>query len=161
MKKLSHLSVLAAVLCAGSSAYADSGFLNRVNKPYISLNAGMNMVDNTDFNFSTTTNVENEYDDGYVITGEAGYNFGKFAFIDNVKLGFEIGYLQNEIDVHNIGGAAQAGSTGDLNTLTFLANMYHEFDTGTRFVPYYGVGVGIAMVEADGFGVSAAPTALD
>ena len=153
---------LIVAIIASSPALAQT-FSERVGKPYISVDIGVNEVDDTSFNFTTGVDVKNEYDRGYVVTAEAGYNFGQFLFIDNVKLGAELGYSENDIDVHKISalGGKQSDSTGELSATTLLANMYHEYDTNTRFVPYYGLGVGFAKVDAQGFGVPAAPKALD
>ena len=163
MKKL--LLATLPVMCFASPAYAQSAvdFDDRKNRPYVSFGAGFNELGDTDFNFATGVDVENEYDTGYSISGELGYNFGELLFVDNVKLGLELGYTENDIDVHNIAalGGAQPSSTGDLSAFTILANMYHEYDTGTRFVPYYGLGLGVAIIDAKDYGVAAAPQALD
>lgn len=136
-------------------------FEDRIDRVYTSIYAGINSVDDTSFNFTTGTDVGNEYDNGYTISGELGYNFGQFSFIDNVKLGVELGYTSADIDSHSIGGVEQAGPTGRLKGTSLLANMYHEFDTNTAFVPYYGVGIGAFMADAGDYGIEAAPNALD
>lgn len=152
-----------ALALSTTAANADEmvAFEHRIHTPYFSLNGGVNDLDDTEFNFATGVDVDNEYDSGEVINAELGYNYGPFYFVDNVRLGVEVGYSENDIDSHSIGGADQASSTGDLSALSVLANMYHEFDTQTRFVPYYGLGVGFASIDAENYGVATAPDALE
>lgn len=156
MIKQATFALTTAMLCTAASA----DFNDRIGTQYVNLAVGANMLDDTDFN-STAGTVETEYDTGYVLSAETGYNFGQLYFIDNVKLGLEVAYSQNDVDVHSVGGADLAGSTGDLDTFTFMANMSHEYDTGTKFVPYYGLGIGIAAIDANDFGVEGLPGVLD
>lgn len=160
-KNILRSFLLSLAITASVPALAQQvNFEDRIDKPYVSLNLGLNTVDDTIFNFATGVDVGNKYDNGFVINGELGYNFGQYSFIDNVKLGVELGYSINDIDSHTIGGAAQAGPTGDLRGTSILANMYHEFNTNSAFVPYYGLGIGAIMVDADEFGIGAVPNAL-
>ena len=154
---------LALGVCAlfTASAQSQPSFNDRIGKTYLQLNAGAVKQDDTDFNVNAATNVENEYEDGYIINGAVGRNFGSLAFINNVKLDVELGYSSSGVENHNINGAATAGSYGDLNVTTLTANMYHEFDTGTRLVPYYGLGIGAANVETSSFGTAATGVVLD
>ncbi len=159
-------TTLAISLLAGFAATAAQAndhmpkFEDRFKRAYGSINAGVTSVEDTSFNAAPGLNVNTDYDNGYVVTGEVGYNVGKFFFIDNVKLGVELGYGENEVDGHSAAGANLSGSDGDLQVGTLMANMYHEYNTGTRFVPYYGLGVGLARIDADNFRTSGG-TALD
>ena len=160
MLKQTTFALTTAMLCTAASA----DFGDRVGTQYVNLAAGASMLNDTDFEAGTAIaplTVDNEYDTGYVISAETGYNFGPLYFIDNVKLGLEVAYSENDIDVHSAGGTDLTGSTGDLDAFTFMANMSHEYDTGTKFVPYYGLGVGVAAIDANNFGVDALPNALD
>ncbi len=160
MIKQATFALTTAMLCTAASA----DFNDRIGTQYVNLAAGASMVSDTDFEAGTALvplTVDNEYDTGYVLSAETGYNFGQFYFIDNVKLGLEVAYSQNDIDTHSAGGANLTGPTGELDAFTFMANMSHEYDTGTKFVPYYGLGVGIAAIDANDYGVNAVPNALD
>jgi OmpA-OmpF porin, OOP family len=161
MKTTLLLALLATI--SSVAAQADDhmpNFDDRVKKMYGSINAGVTSVDDTDFSAAPNVNVSSDYDEGYVVTGEVGYNVGKYFFIDNVKLGAELGYASNDVDSHSVGGTNLAGADGDLNVATLMANMYHEYNTNTRFVPYYGVGIGLGRIDADGYRAAGA-TALD
>lgn len=143
-----------------SSDYSDS-FRERFNTTYISVNAGINDTDENDFNFSASTPVETDYDTGWAISGEVGYNVGPYAFIDNVKLGVEAAYLQNDVDTHIAGGNTLTNAEGELGVTSLMANMYHEYDTGNAIVPYYGLGIGLANVDADNYRTTQTGTALN
>ena len=42
-----------------------------------------------------------------------------------------------------------------------LFNGYYDFSTSSAFAPYVGGGLGVANIEAEGFGVDAIPVVLD
>ncbi len=141
--------------------YFSDAFNRRIGKAYTSVNVGLSSVDDADFNFTPGVDVETDFDSGLHGSVEFGRNIGPVAFIDNVKLGLEASYAENEVDSHQAGGVQLSGSDGDLKTGTVMANMYHEFNTNSRFVPYYGVGVGAAYLNADNFRTNATGKALD
>ncbi len=48
-----------------------------------------------------------------------------------------------------VGAATQKGLQSNIQTHTVLFNFYYYIDTGTRFVPYLGAGLGYALSLAD------------
>jgi len=48
-----------------------------------------------------------------------------------------------------VGAATQKGLQSNIQTHTVLFNFYYDIDTGTRFVPYLGAGLGYALSLAD------------
>lgn len=165
MKKMMVTVAAGVALLASGAAQAKwegtGSFEDRFQTPYVSGSFGWNWTQDADFNYATGVDVESEFESGYAIAGEVGYNMGPVGFIDNNKLGIELGFLRNDVNDHNSSALALNGSTGELNATTLMANMYHEYNTGTQFVPYYGVGIGMAEVEADGFGTNQTGLALD
>lgn len=157
------LFMMFGVVLTGNTALAGEMFQSRAYTPYVTGGIGVGIVQQTDFNFATGVDVGNDYENGFLAYGEVGFNFGKVGFIDNLKIGFELSRSKNDIDVHTIPalGGEQPNSTGDIVVTTTMANMYHEFDMDTRIVPYYGVGLGITLLDTSNYGVQAAPRALN
>jgi opacity protein-like surface antigen len=48
-----------------------------------------------------------------------------------------------------VSAATQKGLQSNIQTHTVLVNIYYDIDTGTRFVPYLGAGLGYALSLAD------------
>ncbi len=76
--------------------------------------------------------------------GVAFSMFGGYALGNGLRLEGEIAIRGNEFD--HLDGS---NLNGDLLSLAFMANGFYDFDTGSAFVPYLGLGIGVAVVEAD------------
>lgn len=131
--------------------------------PYIGFAGGVNLLNDSDFDILAGVNVDNEYDPGYAIAGFLGYDFGPVWSLGGVRVEGEISYRLNDIDVHSVGalGGDQPGSDGDASALAFMANVYHDFSTETRFQPYFGGGLGVAIIDFSDYGIAAVPDVLD
>jgi opacity protein-like surface antigen len=110
--------------------------------------------------FTTNTEVigsisgELEFDTGSVVNGAVGYSLGA------IRLEGAISYQKNDLDTWNVTSVTLGGTTfsgiavpltmkGDISTLGFMINGWYDFDTGTKWVPFIGGGVGIAKVNID------------
>jgi OOP family OmpA-OmpF porin len=82
---------------------------------------------------------KNEYDWGWGLLGQVGRSFGP------LRGELELGWRNN--DVEKVNGAK---SNGDMDSWTLMTNLYYDIRTGTSWTPYLGVGVGGAMLDADG-----------
>jgi outer membrane protein OmpA-like peptidoglycan-associated protein len=86
---------------------------------------------------------EAKFDDwDWTTAGQLGYAFG-----NGFRAEGEFGYRPNDVDsVSNVTGAS-----GDLSTMSFMANLLYDFHIGNfPLTPYIGVGIGAARVHADG-----------
>ena len=68
------------------------------------------------------------------------------------------------IDAHKAGAAAAVTGepqaiVGDFSMLAFMANVDYDFDTGSRWVPYVGGGLGVATISVDTETDTGTPTA--
>lgn len=72
---------------------------------------------------------------GYGVLGQAGYGFGP------VRVEGELGFRRNNLSsfTNSTGDFSPDGSIGGVSG---MANIYYDFDTGTRFTPYLGGGLG-------------------
>lgn len=165
------LAALAVVLVSfGASAYAGDG-------PYVGVGGSLSILNDASVTApagdypaldgnATTKN-------GFAIRGMAGY-----AFPSGLRVEAEIDYRRhktNRIDVKSPGGLVELpaggnflnlpeptqqaiitgleGTThtvkGNFSMLAFMANVDYDFDTGSRWVPYVGGGLGVAKISID------------
>ena len=104
---------------------------------YISGDVGVTRVPNEDFVGTPIT-----YDLGFAAGGQIGYAFG------GPRVELEYSYRFNS--AHTIGSADGAvDATGSLRASALLANFIYDFDTGSKWVPYVGLGLGAANVQAN------------
>jgi len=91
------------------------------------------------------------YNLGYSAGVQAGYAFG------GPRVEFEYNYRNNGASVI----ASQQGNqsaTGSLTSNNFMVNALYDFDTGSQWVPYVGLGLGVADVSANNIHSSAPVT---
>jgi len=104
---------------------------------YISGDVGVTRSPHQDF-----VGVPVTYDVGFAAGGQIGYAFG------GPRVELEYSYRYNS--AHTIGSAdGEVDATGSLRANAFLANFIYDFDTGSRWVPYVGLGLGAANVQAN------------
>jgi opacity protein-like surface antigen len=90
--------------------------------------------------------IDTEFDSGFGFEAAMGYDFGMF------RAEGEIGYRKNDIDTFSAMGVSLTGG-GDIDTLSFMANGYLDFENQTAFTPYIGAGIGYAKVSANDISV--------
>ena len=153
---LSSALFAAATLGVSSDALAlNEGFYGALN---------LSVVDqqDTNFDYAPGARIDTSFDTGYGVSGSYGYDTGKVWSLGAFRPEIEVGYNKSDVDGHTLnGGSTLDGSAGDVDTFYLMANVIHDFDTGTSFLPYAGVGLGYAHVSYNGFGVSAIPDVLD
>lgn len=140
-----------AVLILGAQAASAQGF-------YFSLQAGPSFLQSADnVDRGTALDIESKYETGYAVGGALGYAFGNGLRVDG-----EISYRRQSVDrleIRSDGGlGASLGSpvsfngatlqtTGSETSLSFMANGWYDFRTGTALTPYVGGGIGLARVS--------------
>jgi outer membrane autotransporter protein len=87
-------------------------------------------------------------DTGWGVTGAVGYKWPKF-----LRTEMEFSYQKNAVNAGHVGGAKVAAS-GNAETFGLAVNGYHDFQTGTRFVPYVGAGLGGNRESLNGMSVN-------
>ena len=71
-----------------------------------------------------------------------GYSFG------GPRVEFEYNYRNNGANTIATQGGTQS-ATGDLTANSYMLNVLYDFDTGSKWVPYIGLGLGMADVKAN------------
>ncbi len=118
-------------------------------------------TDVKDFDFQAATGTLNtEFDNGYGFGAAIGWRLREIGTGNRLRGEAEVSYRSNDVDTHKLNGSALAGATGDIESTAAMVNVFIDFSEQSSFSPYIGGGLGIAHVEADGFGVSAIPNVL-
>ena len=161
-----------ALVSFGVSARAADG-------PYVGIGGGISILNDSDVTAPAREpypplNAEAGLDAGFVVKGTAGY-----ALTNGLRVEGEIGYRKNNLDGMNVKSpgslvelAAPATTTyanlpshfqmaaqnavtgtqslsGDISVLTFMSNVYYDFDLGSGWKPYVGGGLGVASVSLE------------
>ncbi len=126
---LAAASVIAPA--AGAAAADPDGW-------YFTAGTGLNFVpDLTIKNSVATANpAKVESNLGMTIVAGGGYAFEPF------RVEGEIGWRSNGIDKVTTPGLGSASGSGEIEPWSFMVNGYYDFDTGSKFTPYLGAGIG-------------------
>ena len=82
------------------------------------------------------------YDLGYSAGVQIGYAFG------GPRVEFEYNYRNNGAStIYTVNGTQSA--SGSLTSNNFMLNVLYDFDTGSKWTPYIGLGLGVADVSAN------------
>lgn len=148
MTKYTTASLLGsfAVLVAASAHAADV-------PAYISLKAGASF-ESLDNMKNTTPNITNpaavsttsQSDTTALVGVAAGLNFKQWGAPVRGEVEYDyrsdLGYNPNP---NYVNAATPTKSTNNINSQTLFFNAYYDIDTGTKFTPFLGGGVGIAF----------------
>lgn len=138
MRKLQSVSLALGVLALLTPFTANAAVERGV---YVGGQIDMSYQRDADSTVSGVTN-EINHGNGWGISGEAGYSWG-----NGLRLGGELVYRDAEVD--SVSGTNSGAGGGAIHNKAVMANVYYDLDTGTRFTPYVGVGVGGSLVDAD------------
>jgi outer membrane protein OmpA-like peptidoglycan-associated protein len=154
------LSALSAASSYAQTVGSDEPYTGP-NGPYIRGEGGWSWENPMKGQGSTNLNFNSTEESGYVVGGAAGWKFGQLR----AELGLDFsGHGVQTLGVNQDGGlgarlhvaslsGVSSNPTGDVHIWSGMANAYWDFRTGTPFVPYIGIGVGVAHVSVDNFGV--------
>jgi opacity protein-like surface antigen len=123
---------------------------------YMSGHLGASWLSDADFDGSNPAirlRSEVEFDPGVHLGAAIGYDFGRFRFEG------EFGYRSNEfkemkdIELNGL-PLGNLDADGDLDAFLFMVNGFYDFDTGTKFTPYLGGGIGFASLEINDISIA-------
>jgi len=112
---------------------------------YIGLHGNLPFASSSDIQ---STNSSITYDSGWGAGAALGYSTRTGSFMDSFRSELEISYYRNYADRLKtpLGSFDQ---NGDLNAVTYMANLYYDVPTGMAITPYVGAGAGLARLEFD------------
>ena len=135
------------------------------NGPYVRAEGGWSHFNDMKGQGSTGLNFGSKEDNGFMAGGAAGWKFGQLR----VELGLDFsGYDVSSIQVNGDGGlgarlhttsltGANTNGSGSIKIIDGMVNALWDMRTGTPFVPYIGIGVGVAHAKLDNFTVAGKP----
>jgi opacity protein-like surface antigen len=110
--------------------------------PYVGAAGGVSVVhdsDISDLGLSGTA----KYDTGYGFNVNAGYNF------DPVRVEFEFGYKNADVDRVELLGLSVPITSSDLTVMSYMVNGYYDLKINSPVTPYFGAGIGVINGELD------------
>lgn len=121
------------------------------NNAYISVFGGANFLRDVDFSNGATT-VATDYDTGFSVGGAIGYKWSDYKFGGfSPRTELEFNYFDNGVSGINFSGNGPGAETvlgsSDVTGFNFFANVFLDYDTGTRFTPYIGGGLGFTRSD--------------
>ncbi|MFZ2951086.1 MAG: outer membrane protein [Desulfuromonadaceae bacterium] len=109
--------------------------------PYIGAAGGISITHDGDTTVTGVGTVDTEYDTGFGFNLSAGYSF------DPVRLEFEFGYKNADMDkISGPGGSIPVPDT-EITVMSYMVNALYDFKTGSQFTPYIGAGLGLMNGE--------------
>ncbi|WP_448189777.1 OmpA family protein [Azospirillum sp. sgz301742] len=128
------LATAVALLLPTAAMAANEGF-------YVGGAGGLNWTRDADFRVPSLPSATFKYDQGWVGSLSAGY-----ATAMGIRAELEGNYRWGN-DISSTRPASAA--SGKVRSLGFMGNLLYDFNTGTPFTPYLGVGAGMAQVKHD------------
>jgi outer membrane protein OmpA-like peptidoglycan-associated protein len=144
-KSLAKLTLAATALAAVATlAAAPAALADGTDGWYFTAGAGVNYVPDLKIHNSQPAvgPTKTESDLGMTILAGGGYAFGPW------RAEAEVGWRENGNDKVTTPGFGQGSGGGDIEPWSLMINGYYDIDTGTKFTPYLGLGVG--MVDLTG-----------
>lgn len=127
---MKHRLMLTGVLLAVSASTAMAA------GPYVGASGGVSIFHDQDIRYSSGSTSTAEFKTGYGFNASAGYNF------DPVRVEFEFGYKQADVDNFSSGSGLTPGSGSDATFISYMANAYYDFKNSSQITPYVGAGIG-------------------
>lgn len=84
-----------------------------------------------------------KYHTGWGVSGSGGYMWG-----NGIRTEAEIAYRHSGVDEVTGTGAGPVND-GTMHNVSFMGNVLYDIETGTRFTPYVGAGIGLGVPTAD------------
>jgi len=110
--------------------------------PYVGAAGGVSMVHDSDISELGLSGTV-EYDTGFGFNVSAGYNF------DPVRVEFEFGYKNADVDRIEVFGFGAPVNDTDLTVMSYMVNGFYDIKTNSAFTPYVGAGLGIINGELE------------
>lgn len=136
IRLMSLAAVSAMALLLPSTAHAET-----YKGWYVSGLANMSFQRNADSDISGLAKSEIEYMTGWGLSGSGGYNWG-----NGLRNDLELVYRNSMVESVE---PSVLGDGGGIHNFALMANVFYDYDTGTRVTPYVGLGVGGSRVDAD------------
>lgn len=117
---------------------------------YFGFHGELSWVQDTDLQIAGATVGDLEMDVEYAVGAALGYRPPVGAgFLANTRYEIELMYRETDFNRLSNSTIAPGGFGGSVESYVAMANAYYDFDTGTRWTPYIGAGLGAAQHQFD------------
>jgi len=136
----------AALVIATASASLAQSYLPQ--GPYVRLEGGWSHPEDLSgsavpgFGIGKGTRAE-----GYIAGIAGGYKWQKWRI--ELDGDYSENGMKSGTHVFDGSGSQISGLSGNASNLSFMMNMYYDYNTGTRFTPYFGFGIGADRFNLD------------
>lgn len=144
-----NLKKIATTLTLAAAMSTAIGTPEAQAENYVSVLGGYSDVEDIDFE-NGGQKIDSDFDDGFVAGAAFGHYFGNGANGYRWRIEGELSYREADIENQRLNGSRAPASDGETNATAAMANGYIDFRPDAKFVPYLGVGIGVADVEFDG-----------
>ncbi|MCZ6638180.1 MAG: outer membrane beta-barrel protein, partial [Alphaproteobacteria bacterium] len=146
------LAAVALAATLSSAAIADS--MATYKGLYASGALGGNWLEDSDVHGLGPIAVDLDFDTGYVGAIAVGYGLG-----NGLRIEGELAHRRNDIDQINVFGVGLG--SGDVKTTSLMLNLVYDINLKSKLVPYIGVGIGFANIDADAIRAARLTVVLD
>lgn len=117
---------------------------------YTGIHGELSWVQDTDLDVGGATVGELQMDVEYAVGAAVGYRppVGS-GVLANTRYEIELMYRETDFKELNNSVIAPGGFGGSVESYVAMANAYYDFNTGTRWTPYIGAGLGAAQHNFD------------
>ena len=127
-------------LCVtGALVVASNCVMAQGNSWYVAGGLGVSFANDVDIKQLGAT-ISTDFDTGAMATAAIGHNF------ENLRIEGEFAYMQNDVSSLKAFGVG-VDASGDVSTASLMANVYYDFDTGSKWKPFIGAGAGYSSVS--------------
>ncbi|MGH7012626.1 MAG: OmpA family protein [Stellaceae bacterium] len=143
---LVRVSALGLVLCALAGTALAQTFGSPgtgPNGPYIRGEGGWSHMNDMTGNTTTGTTYTSKQKEGYTAGGALGWK------LDQLRLELGLDFSNSGIKQIDLNNASAGSVSGSVHNTSAMARALWDLRTGTRFVPYIGIGVGASHVTLD------------
>lgn len=149
--RLLALSAAVAALLAPMAAHADDyswDWLQNKHQPkgyYVGAGGLAVFQEDSDTDVAGADNTI-EFGPGWGVVVNGGYAWG-----NGFRTEGEFSWRRSNVD--NTTGVGSNNGDGNIDNAAFMGNVLYDFDTGTRFTPYIGAGIGAVITDVDDIGL--------
>ncbi len=142
MKNTAFMMMLAAVMLVAGSVQAQEAW----PKWYVGIQGSLPFVSESDVSIAGANVGDLEYEVGWGLGASLGYRPGSSDTPLLNGFRFEVEYTHRENDFDTLAGVSVSD---DLESDALMFNALYDIETGSKFIPYLGAGIGYASLEAN------------
>jgi opacity protein-like surface antigen len=134
-----HIFQVGGTYVFGGAAYEPAP---EMTNKYVSVFGGLAQTVDNHFMYSRSSYTA-DYKTGFTVGAAVGGNIN-----EKLRGEVELSFVKSDIKQFFDAGGPQTGSGGDVDGYYLLANLWRDVDLG-GFKPYFGGGLGVALIDAD------------